>query len=137
MAVGGSVGGSKIDAGCDARETARAYALLGSRLAACKVMVAQKKSKKAGVTLEDCIQSEVVEAPVAVVAPVVPTPAPVQVTVNTPQPQVTILPVLHDEITVTATRSQVRAAQIAKPVVKKRTAKPCIVPSSLQQPMEK
>lgn len=134
-----SFGGSRVDKGCDDRQTAIQFALLlNNRLAAAKILCTTKAAKRAKLTLDDCMAfAAPAPAPVAVVAPVVSTPVPVQVTVNTPQPQVTILPVLHDEITVTATRSQVRAAQITKPVVKKRTAKPCVVPSSLQQPMEK
>lgn len=52
---GASFGAGKIDQGCDERETARAFALLGSKLAACKVMVQGKEAKKAGVTMEDCM----------------------------------------------------------------------------------
>lgn len=144
--IGGSFGGSKTDVGCDDRETARAYALLGSRLAACKTLVYGSKNQKLAkkhpeqaITLDDCMQQEEQTVVVAPPAPPVAPVQPISVTVNNPPAQVAVLPVLHEEITVTATRAQVRAAQQSvKPVVKKRTApKPCIVPDSLKQPMEK
>jgi hypothetical protein len=59
MAVGTSLSGGKIDEGCDIRETARSYALLGSRLAACKLLLTNKRSQKAGVTLDDCMREPV------------------------------------------------------------------------------
>lgn len=130
MPIGGSFGGSKIDDGCDARETARSFALLGSRLAACKIMVAQKKSKKAGVTLEDCMASEPQPEPmpVAVIPP--PAPTPIAITVTVPEPVV-----LHDTLTVQATPAQVKSAQSIKPVKKHRQGQPCLVPESLKTPM--
>jgi hypothetical protein len=147
LPVGGTFGASKVDTGCDDRENARTYALIGSRLAACKTLVYGKKNQKLAkkhpeqaVTVDDCMQQDEQQAVVA--APSVPQPspvAPVAITVNAPPAQVTVLPVLHEELTVTATRAQVRAAQQSvKPVVKKRTApKPCTVPDSLKQPMGK
>jgi hypothetical protein len=77
MPVGGSIGGSKVDAGCDIREDARSFFLAGSRLAGCKMLVSSKRAQKAGVTLQDCLTTPIVAAPAPV--PVVP-PAP-QVTV--------------------------------------------------------
>jgi hypothetical protein len=53
--AGISIGGGKVDTGCDERELARSYALLGSKIAACKILVANERSQKAGVTLEDCM----------------------------------------------------------------------------------
>lgn len=53
--AGISFGGGKVDVGCDERELARSYALLGSKIAACKVLIANERSQKAGVTLEDCM----------------------------------------------------------------------------------
>ena len=55
MPVGGSLGGSKVDAGCDIREDARSFFLAGSRLAGCKMLVSSKRAQKAGVTLQDCL----------------------------------------------------------------------------------
>ena len=83
--LGISAGGGKIDEGCNDRETARAYMLMGARKAACKVMVYSKQNKKLGanaVTMEDCMYQDappqvakeeppVVAAPPAVVTPVI------------------------------------------------------------------
>lgn len=145
LPIGGSFGGSKVDTGCDDRETARAYALLGSRLAACKTLVYGSKNQKLAkkhpeqaITVDECMQQdEVQQQQTAVVAPVVPPVAPITIAVQVPPAQVVVLPVLHDEVTVTATPAQVRAAQHSvKPVAKKRTVpKPCIVPDSLKQPL--
>ena len=78
MPVGGSLGGSKVDAGCDIREDARSFFLAGSRLAGCKMLVSSKRAQKAGVTLQDCL-TPIVAAPAPIVQPVV-QPAP-QITV--------------------------------------------------------
>lgn len=52
--VGGSFGGGKVDPGCDDRELARSFS--GPQtIASCKILVATKKAKKAGVTLDDCL----------------------------------------------------------------------------------
>jgi hypothetical protein len=107
MPIGGSFGGNKIDEGCDARETARAFALLGSRVAACKVMINTKQSKKAGVTMDDCLHVVVTPAPVVQVTqpqPIVVVPV-VPVNVILPQPAE-----YKTEMTVVA----------PKPVVKKK-----------------
>jgi hypothetical protein len=86
---GVSIGGSKMDNECDKRETARSFALLGQRDAACKILLRTKAAKDAGLTPTDCvppIQAAVIEAP---------KPEPVQVTVQAPvipAPQVTVLP---------------------------------------------
>ena len=70
QAAGVSFGGSKVDAGCDERELARSYALLGSRLAACKILITSERSQKAGVTIDDCLGPVPVAAvPAAVLAP--------------------------------------------------------------------
>ena len=87
MAFGASFGAGKIDPGCDERETARAFALLGSKLAACKVMIQGKEAKKAGITLEDCLGPKLV--PVQVISAVPVQVAPAQIIV--PAPSVTII----------------------------------------------
>ena len=133
MAVGGSFGGSKIDAGCDAREFARSFALLGARVPACKMLVQTKQARKAGITMEECLATTpapIVQAPV-VIAPPVAQPAP-SITVNVPPTQMIYLTVPHEEVTVTAP-----ALGEAKPAVKKRVGHPCKVPPSLSVPMEK
>ncbi len=68
MPFGASIGGGKIDEGCDIRETARSFSGI-SKLAQCKLLINEKQSKKAGVTLVDCMGvPEVPPAPI-VVAP--------------------------------------------------------------------
>jgi ABC-type Fe3+-hydroxamate transport system substrate-binding protein len=75
MPVGISGGFGKIDEGCDIRETARSFSGI-SKLAQCKLLVNEKQSKKAGITLEDCMGPPIVvpqqTKPVAVVEPVAP-----------------------------------------------------------------
>jgi hypothetical protein len=69
MPIGGSLGGSKVDEGCDIREDARSFFLAGSRLAGCKMLVSSKRAQKAGVTLQDCLTTPIV-APSPVVQPI-------------------------------------------------------------------
>lgn len=53
--VGGlSLGGSKLDTECDSRETARAFALLGNKLAAARILCDTKAAKKAQLTYQEC-----------------------------------------------------------------------------------
>jgi hypothetical protein len=85
MAGGISLSGGKIDENCAALETARSYALLGSRLAACKVIVNTKASKKAHVTMEDCMAEE--PKPLEVVPEVKP-----EIKVETAPPIVVVVP---------------------------------------------
>jgi len=112
MSLGLSGGFGKIDKGCDDRETARSFALLGSRLAACKVLIQEREAKRAGVTLADCLQlptpelketarvvtREATPAPPVVIVENVVTPAPV-VNVTTP-------PVVKTVVTVTAPKKK-------------------------------
>jgi hypothetical protein len=101
QAFGISGGGGKIDGGCDAREYARYYAeLLHSRVAACKMLVTQKRSKKAGVTFEDCMTVDAQPAPVA--APPLPP-------VEEKQPTIIVVPVQ-------TAANPVAAPQVAVPV---------------------
>jgi hypothetical protein len=55
---GFSLGGGAIDQGCAAREEARLLAAMGSKVAACKILVATKAAKNSGVTLEDCVSGK-------------------------------------------------------------------------------
>jgi hypothetical protein len=83
---GASLGGGKIDQNCAIIETAKVFAANGSRLAYCMTMVTNKFAKKAGVTLDNCMDREVavsVEQGPAVVAP---EPAPVQPIIVQVQP---------------------------------------------------
>jgi hypothetical protein len=65
MAFGLSVGGGKIDENCAILETSRQAP---NRLARCMVYITDKYAKAAGVTLEKCMQEDLVPAP----APAVP-----------------------------------------------------------------
>lgn len=81
-----SLGGSKLDKDCDARETARFFALINNRTAAAKILCNTKAAKKAKLSLEQCLgfdMAAVVAAPQALVA------APLSV--NLPAPQVTVI----------------------------------------------
>jgi hypothetical protein len=86
--VGATFGGGKVDDGCASREDARSYMLMGSRISACKVMIQTKQSRKAGVTLEDCLAIPEPPAPVVIYRNV---PAPVQVPLPAPPPQVVFI----------------------------------------------
>src|SRR5208337_46835 len=103
-----SIGAGKIDEGCDQREIARSYGLLGSKLAACKVMVSNKRSRKAGVTLDDCMRLEVVE-PAPILLPPLATPVQPSIIINVPAPVVqqvvpVITPVPLPDAVITPTR---------------------------------
>ena len=118
-AVGGlSFGGGGIDKNCSALITAQDYFAMGNRLAACKVITNTKASKDAGVTMADCMNAPV--RPVPVVVPSIPVavpvinPAPIQVTVNVPPTPAPII--IREEVTVQATKAQVKAATKHKAV---------------------
>lgn len=85
---GASGGGGKIDRGCDDRETARSFALMGNRVAAAKILCQTPAAKRAKLTLEECSTFVQPPAPVQIVN----TPAAPQITVNVPAPIVDILP---------------------------------------------
>ncbi len=68
-AFGFSLGGGKIDENCAILETARSFAIHGSDLAYCMTMVTNKYAKKAGVTVEQCMQMREAPAPVISAAP--------------------------------------------------------------------
>lgn len=93
--VGASFGGGKVDENCAILETARSFALSGSRMAYCKTMLINKYAKKAGVTLADCMRDV---TPTAAPAPAtsLPTPLPVapQIVVATPAPAPARAPVV-------------------------------------------
>jgi hypothetical protein len=76
--VAGSFGGGKIDKGCEARETARSFALLGNYSAAAKLLCSTEAAKRAGLTTEDCLNVVAAPAPVAPSVSVVVTPTFVQ-----------------------------------------------------------
>jgi hypothetical protein len=124
--LGGSFGGGGIDKNCAALAAAQNLYAMGSRLAACKVIVTTKAAKDAGVTMDDCMTVAQRQAPV-VIAPPVAQPVPVQVSVyfeTAPVPQVT--PVVAP-----------KPLGDVKPRSAKHIAKPCKVTPALSQPMEK
>ena len=128
--IGGSFGGGGIDKNCAALATSQNLYAMGSRLAACKIIVTTKAAKDAGVTLDDCMTVAQRQAPVVIAPPVAqPTPS---ITVNVPPTQMIYLTVPHEEVTVTTPK-----VGDAKPAVKKRVGHPCKVPPSLSVPMEK
>ena len=94
---GFSLGGSKVDKNCALLETARSFDSVNERLAACKIKVSGEYAKKAGVTLADCMQIEMVPAPnvpVAVVpAPVAPQIIVMQTPVPAPVPAIATVPI--------------------------------------------
>lgn len=121
---GVSFGGSRVDKGCDDRQTALLLIALHNPMAAAKVICSTKSAKRAKLTMDECMAFAVPPAPVVVApAPIVtPAPAVAKATVEivyTPIPQ---------EVTVTATKAQVRAAD--KPV---KHSKPCVIPKSLEK----
>jgi len=128
-AFGGiSFGGGKIDANCADLEAARQAPSL---LARCKVYVANKYVKAAGVTLDDCLSVPVPSpAPVVIPAPV-PQPPP-SITINVPAPVVTIIPA-----PVTPPSPDVaKAAATAAAAKVHHKGKPCpvVTEDQLQQP---
>jgi len=126
--VGASFTGGKVDPGCDAREMARYYSLLGSKLAACKMMVNIKSSKKAGITLDDCMLQAVTEnpppAPVVIPAPQVVVP---NITINVPPIAVAApVPVVEraPDMVVTPTRVLVGICTFASNVICSQPGRP-------------
>jgi hypothetical protein len=134
MAFGASFGSGKIDPNCAALSTAQGFYAMGSRLAACKVIITTKSAKAAGVTLEDCLNVPV--RPIVVAAPVVVAPPVAPVVVNVPapapaDPQVVYVERPQDEITVTAPKPVVHST-----VKKKKKVAPigpnCVVTPDLR-----
>lgn len=125
--IGGSFGGGGIDKNCAALATSQNLYAMGSRKAACKVIITTKAAKDAGVTLEDCLADQ--PRPIIVVPPPIAQPAP-SITVNVPPAPAAQLIYLspREETTVTAPKP----LGDAKPATKKHVAKPCKIPPSLQ-----
>ena len=116
--AGISFGAGKVDEGCDIRETARSYFLAGAKLAGCKVLITSKRSKNAGVTLEDCLLVE----PVAESEPIPAAAAPsFPITVNVP-PQ--LAPIIQVQAPAPI-QEPVRAAVSAPAVRKHKKVAPC------------
>lgn len=81
--VAGSIGGGKIDQGCDSRETARVFALMGNQEAAAKILCSTDAAKRAHLTIEDCLKSTP--------APIVVSKVEVPPTINISQPAPTLV----------------------------------------------
>lgn len=114
--VGGiSLGGSKRDSECNQFHQAAYFSSMGSRLAACKVLVSMKESKKAGVTLEDCMGPV---PPTPVVPQVTPAPAVENVPLRAPIAPLPIMVVVQIQSPVVKTPA-VRKTVAHKPMVKK------------------
>jgi hypothetical protein len=132
--AGISLGGNKTNKVCQMQELARGFALGGSRIAYCKEMVAaaKKADKHTTVTFDDCMYQP--PKPVLIAAP---TPAPVSapVQVTTPAPQVIIVPIIHETVTVQATRAQVATAR--RQVHKKEPCEVITKKACLTAPQEK
>lgn len=121
--IGGSFGGGGIDKNCAALSAAQNLYAMGSRLAACKVIITTKAAKDAGVTMDDCMQ-DFRQLPVALPPAMNPQSAaePVQpVEVNVYFPAQIVAPVVVTP----------KPIVVAKPKAAKR--KPC--KPAVQQPM--
>lgn len=55
--AGLSLGGGKVDKGCDIRETAEQFRNAGSMVSFCKLMITEPSSIKAGITMDDCMST--------------------------------------------------------------------------------
>jgi hypothetical protein len=128
--AGLSFGGGGIDKNCAALATAQNLYAMGSRLAACKVIITTKSAKAAGVTMDDCMT-----VPVPIQRVIVQQPAPISVQPVAPAPVAPVIvyiPQPHEEITVTAPKP----APQSKPLVKRPyKTHNCIVPPSLLTPI--
>jgi len=119
--LGGSFGGGGIDKNCAALSAAQNLFAMGSRLAACKVILTTKAAKTAGVTMNDCMYTDNVgNIHAGVIQPVIP-PEPLQVNVYFPAAPPIVAPVV---------------APVVKPIAK-HIAKKCKVTPALRQSMEK
>ena len=116
--IGGSFGGGGIDKNCAALSAAQNLYAMGSRLAACKVIITTKAAKDAGVTMDDCMTVVQRPAPMVIAAPVA-QPEPVQVNVYFPAQAASV--------------AEAKPIVVDKPKAAKR--KPC--KTAVQQPMEK
>jgi hypothetical protein len=126
-------GSGSIDKNCAALATSQNLFAMGSRLAACKVIVTTKAAKDAGVTLADCMivpiqRSVSLQTPPVAVQPI-------QVTVNVPPaPAVQLVYLTPPQI---APVVAPKPLGDVKPRSAKHIAKPCKVTPALAQPMEK
>jgi hypothetical protein len=133
-----SFGATKVDKGCDSRQAALLFAVsLHNPDAAARIMCATRAAKSAKLTLAQCLAS-FASAPVYIAPAPVAAVAPIAVTVNIPEPQpkLVYLEMPHETVTVTAPLGSFKPAK--HPVKRPTThGKPCNVPKSLTQPLEK
>ena len=123
--LGLSFGGGNIDKNCAALMTAQNLYAMGSRLAACKVIITTKAAKEGHVTMEDCMTVPMVAPRIEHQTRVPETLAPIvvaPVVITAPAPQVLFVPEYHQTITVT-------------PPVKKRIVHAGSIPPSLLTPI--
>ncbi len=91
----GTGGFSKTDKGCDSRQTAVIFHALGNNTAAAKLLCSTDASKRAKLTLEECLAIVVPPAPQVLIRENPAPPAPQVIILPTPaapQPQVSPLP---------------------------------------------
>jgi hypothetical protein len=117
-----SFGASRVDKGCDARQTAMMFAVaLHNPEAAARILCVTRAAKAAKLTLAQCLVM-VAPAPIVVVAPPAPAPVPVIAPVAVPEANNVTVVVITPPITVTPTAAQLklipRATPKHKPVVK-------------------
>lgn len=109
---GFSVGGGRIDENCASLEAARQAPSL---IARCKIYITNKYVKRAGVTLEDCLQ---IPQPAIAQPPVSPIIAPQPIIINVPpvvEPPVTISVVLPTPAPVVPPAPKVLHKRVVRP----------------------
>jgi hypothetical protein len=95
-AVAATLGFATTDKGCDSRQTAVIFHGIGNDFAAAKILCSTSASKRAHLTLQECLNI-VAPAPVVIPAPI-PAPAPTVIVVPTPAPVAAIIPPTQIEI---------------------------------------
>ena len=115
-----SIGGTKQDHHCQAMQTAAMFLSQGNLEAATRILCRTWAARDAKLTLDECRLIAKAQLPVPVVVPSIPVavpvinPAPIQVTVNVPPTPAPII--IREEVTVQATKAQVKAATKHKAV---------------------
>ena len=111
-----SIGGTKQDHHCQAMQTAAMFLSQGNLEAATRILCRTWAARDAKLTLDECRLIAKAQVPVVVV-PIVSTPAPapikVEITNNIPPAPAPII--LHEEMTVTAPRPQVKKRVVHRP----------------------
>jgi hypothetical protein len=95
-AVAATLGIATTDKGCDSRQTAVIFHGIGNDFAAAKILCSTSASKRAKLTLTECLNI-VAPAPVVIPAPI-PAPAPTVIVVPTPAPVAAIIPPTQIEV---------------------------------------